>query len=61
MTGKEIRFNRLFSNGENAVVVAIDHGEFDGPLPGMIDMPEVVRKVDPGVDAILLSPGMLPH
>lgn len=43
------------------MVVAIDHGEFDGPLPGMIDMPEVVKKVDSGVDAVLLAPGMLAH
>ncbi|MHB0938092.1 MAG: class I fructose-bisphosphate aldolase [Armatimonadota bacterium] len=61
MTGKDIRLGRLFSRGENAVVVAVDHGEFDGPLPGMIDLPEVVKKVDPGVSAVLLSPGMLPH
>lgn len=61
MTGREIRLNRLFSNGKNAVVVAADHGEFDGPLPGMIDLPQVIRNVDPGVSAVLLSPGMLPH
>lgn len=61
LTGREIRLNRLFSKRENAVVVAIDHGEFDGPLPGMIDLPEVVKNVDPVVDAVLLSPGMLPH
>lgn len=61
MTGKDIRLNRLFTNGENAVVVAIDHGEFDGPLPGMIDLPEVVKKVDPAVSSVLLSPGMLAH
>ena len=61
MTGKEIRLNRLFSNGGNAVVVAVDHGEFDGPLPGMIDLPEVVKKIDSSVDAILLAPGMLQH
>lgn len=61
MTGKEIRLNRLFSNGENAVVIAVDHGEFDGPLPGMIDLPEVVRRIDPGVSAVLLSPGMIGH
>jgi len=50
----------LFS-GTNAVVVAADHGEFDGPIPGMIDLPEVVKKIDPAVSAVLLSPGMLPH
>lgn len=61
MTGKEIRLNRLFASGENAVVVALDHGEFDGPLPGMIDLPEVVKKIDASVDAILLAPGMLQH
>jgi DhnA family fructose-bisphosphate aldolase class Ia len=61
LTGKEIRLNKLFTNGDNAVVVAIDHGEFDGPLPGMIDMPEVVKKVDASVDAVLLAPGMLQH
>ncbi|MHB1000404.1 MAG: class I fructose-bisphosphate aldolase [Armatimonadota bacterium] len=60
MTGKEIRLDRLFSGG-NAVVVAVDHGEFDGPLPGMINMPEVVKKIDSGVSAVLLSPGMISH
>lgn len=61
MTGKEIRLSKFFANGENAVVVAVDHGEFDGPLPGMIDLPLVVKKIDSCVDAILLAPGMLPH
>ena len=60
MTGKDIRLGRLFSGG-NATVVAMDHGEFDGPLPGMIDLPEVIKKVDPCVSAILLSPGMMKH
>jgi len=61
VTGRDIRLSRLFSNGENAVVIAVDHGEFDGPLPGMIDLPEAVGKIDPGVSAVLLSPGMLAH
>ena len=61
MTGKEIRLGRLFSGGENAVVVAVDHGEFDGPLPGMVDLPSVVGSIDPCVDAILVAPGMLGH
>jgi len=61
MTGKEIRLGKLFSGGENAVVVAADHGEFDGPLPGMINLPEVLKVVPPQVDGVLLSPGMLPH
>lgn len=61
MTGKEIRLNRLFSKGQNAVVVALDHGEFDGPLPGMLNLPEVINHVDPRVSAVLLSPGMIGH
>ncbi len=61
MTGRDIRLNKLFSGAENAVVVAIDHGEFDGPIPGMVDLRETVKKIDPSVDAILVSPGMLAH
>lgn len=61
MTGRDIRLNRLFNNGENAVVVAIDHGMFDGPLPGMINLKETAKKIDSSVDAVLLAPGMLQH
>jgi len=56
-----IRLERLFNSGERAVIIAADHGEFDGPIPGMINLPETVSKIDPMVDAVLLSPGMLPH
>jgi len=28
---------RLFSGGQNAVVVAIDHGQTFGPMPGLVD------------------------
>lgn len=59
MSGKELRLNKLFDKGKNAVVIAIDHGEFDGPIPGMVDLPEIARQINPGVDGILLSPGML--
>lgn len=59
MTGKEIRMKKLFSKGENAVVIAIDHGYMDGPIPGMEDIRSTVGKIDSCVDAILLSPGML--
>lgn len=61
MTGKDIRLKRLFSKG-NAVIVAADHGEFDGPLPGMINLPKVLAEgINPEVDAVLLSPGMTMH
>jgi DhnA family fructose-bisphosphate aldolase class Ia len=61
MTGKQIRLARLFSRGR-AVIVAADHGEFDGPIPGMIDLPRTLSQVvSPEVDGVLLSPGMLTH
>jgi class I fructose-bisphosphate aldolase len=61
MEGKEIRLRRLFTSDQNAVIVAVDHGEFDGPLPGFIDLPEAIKAITPQVDGILLSPGMLSH
>jgi len=60
LCGREIRLARLFSQG-NAVVVAADHGEHDGPLPGMIDLPQALKAVDAQADAVLLAPGMLRH
>jgi DhnA family fructose-bisphosphate aldolase class Ia len=61
MWGRELRLDKLFSKGENAVVVAIDHGMFDGPIPGMLDLVDTVKNINPCVDAVLLSPGMLRH
>ncbi len=56
-----IKFERLFNRDERSVIVAMDHCEFDGPIPGMINLAETASKVDACVDGILLSPGMLPH
>ncbi|MFZ4694443.1 MAG: class I fructose-bisphosphate aldolase [Verrucomicrobiia bacterium] len=58
---KNIRFERLFNRDERSVIVAVDHCLFDGPIPGMVNLPETVKKIDPCVDGILLSPGMIPH
>lgn len=59
MNGKKLRIKKLFNNSDNAVIVAIDHGMFDGPIPGMINMKEMENKIDSGVDGVLISPGML--
>ena len=59
MSGRDIRLQKLFTGGENAVIIAIDHGYMDGPIRGMENMRETVGKIDPCVDAILLSPGMM--
>ena len=59
MNGRSIRLARLFNRDENVVIVAADHGEFDGPIPGMIDLPNVLENINPAVDGVLLSPGMV--
>lgn len=56
-TGEEIRLARLFDGGSNAVVVAIDHGLYNGPLAGFNDLPRLAERLH-AADAILLSPGM---
>lgn len=60
MDGREIRIQRLRRDGKT-VVVAIDHGMFDGPIPSMHDLPETASRINPVVDAVLLAPGMLRH
>jgi len=60
MDGREIRLKRLFGRGR-AVVIAVDHGMFDGPIPGMEDLPATAEKINPDVDGVLLAPGMLRH
>ncbi len=59
MTGEQIRIKRLFSSG-NVVIVAVDHGLYNGPLPGLSDIPRVVQSIA-DADAILMSPGMPAH
>ena len=60
MGGREIRLRRLFGAGR-AVIIAIDHGLFDGPIPAMENLPATAAKINPEVDAVLLGPGMLRH
>jgi len=60
MDGRDIRLGRLFGGGR-AVIIAIDHGMFDGPVPGMEDLPATADKINPEVDGVLLAPGMLRH
>lgn len=60
MTGHWLRLNKLFSDGKRAVIVAVDHGEFFGPTPGIIDLPDAITAAE-DADGILLSPGMMAH
>ncbi len=61
MTGREIRLGRLFGEDGRAVIVACDHGMFDGPHAGMVDIAAMLRRLGPSPDGVLLSPGMLAH
>lgn len=61
MTGREIRLSRLFGDRSRAVVVACDHGMFDGPHAGMENVADMLQRIGDEPDAVLLSPGMLPH
>lgn len=45
----------------HAVIIAIDHGLFDGPIGGMHNLPDTAAKINPLVDAVLLAPGMIRH
>jgi DhnA family fructose-bisphosphate aldolase class Ia len=58
--GRAIRIGRLMGEGR-AVVIAVDHGMFDGPIPSMEDLPATTEKINPIVDAVLMAPGMLRH
>lgn len=60
MDGRELRLARLMGDG-HAVVIAMDQGIFEGPLPGMECLPSTAEKINPAVDAVLLSPGMIRH
>jgi len=60
MNAVDIKLGRLFASG-NAVVVACDHGEFDGPIPGMVNLAETVSRISRDVDGVLMSPGMIRH
>jgi DhnA family fructose-bisphosphate aldolase class Ia len=59
-SGEEIRLARLFDGSGNAVVVAVDHGLYNGPRPGFNDLPATVSRLQQA-DAVLLSPGMAVH
>ena len=57
MLKNNLILSKLFSTGP-AMVVAIDHGMFDGPIRGIDDVSEIAKKILPEIDAVLLSPGM---
>lgn len=60
MESHNLFLSRFFSTGA-AIVIAFDHGMFDGPIPGVDKMDEIPDKIFPEVDGVLMSPGALRH
>jgi DhnA family fructose-bisphosphate aldolase class Ia len=58
MTAKEIRLSRLFPQGKNAVIVAVDHGQTFGPMPGLVRFTEAVERLREA-DGVLMAPQMI--
>ena len=56
-TGLDIRLGKLFGDAGKAVVVACDHGMFDGPHAGMEDIPAMLERMGDGPDAVLRAAG----
>jgi len=59
MSGKDIRLEKLFSKGENALIIAVDHGLANGPYRGLENLSEAMGRFYPYIDGVLLSPGIL--
>ncbi len=59
--GKQIRMERILNrNTGRTVIVPMDHGLSVGPIPGVIDMKDAVRKVaEGGANAIVEHKGLV--
>lgn len=58
MIAKEMRLSRLFSPEGKAVVVAMDHGQTFGPMPGLVDFTAAAEALK-GADGVLMTPRMV--
>lgn len=60
--GKARRLRRIFRGDDRTVIVPMDHGVSLGPIPGLVDMQEIVNKLlEGGVDAMVLHKGIASH
>jgi DhnA family fructose-bisphosphate aldolase class Ia len=58
MSGRTIRLSRLFPDGANTVIVAMDHGQTFGPMEGLADFTAAAERVK-AADAVLMAPQMM--
>lgn len=56
---KTRRLSRIFKKDGRALIVAIDHGTYNGASPGIEDMGEAIRRiVEGGADAAIVNMGV---
>jgi class I fructose-bisphosphate aldolase len=58
MDGRTLRLSKLFPKGNNAIIVAIDHGQTFGPMEGLVDFTRAAERLKEA-DAVLLAPQMI--
>lgn len=60
-TGKAVRLARILSPATGrALVIPMDHGMTDGPVPGLRNMPQaVLEAAEGGADAVILHKGWI--
>ena len=58
MSGRILRLSKLFPKGGNAVVVAMDHGQTFGPMPGLVDFTAAAEHLREA-DAVLMASQMM--
>ena len=63
MRGKEIRLERIMNrNTKKTVIIPMDHGVTNGPIPGLIDMGQAVNLVaEGGANAVIGHVGLALH
>jgi hypothetical protein len=53
-----IRLSRVFPDGKTAVVLAMDHGQTFGPLPGLVDFTAAALRLK-AADGALMIPQII--
>jgi len=57
--GKIKRLKRIFREDGRTVVIPMDHGVTGGPIPGLVDMQDIITKLQKGgADAVVLHKGI---
>ncbi len=56
--GKVFRLKRIFREDSKSIIVPLDHGVTYGPIRGIQDVRETVKKLEPLADALLFHKGV---